>query len=446
MRNFLLFILLIPASVALAQKHQGFKWMGPNHTYYEVNPATQEFLVNTPAGEKQKVGLFSPEGVLSELPKDFDVSVFYKGDSITISIPGTGQVYQVNPQTLTIQRLDRTFFRGYNFFASQFMRNDTLFSIGGEGFWSHHSIVTYYNTRTHEWDLYKVNTANTQASSRYFSGYSPKYKQFFSANLLPGKEPVDKKVQAYFLDFNTHTWIKKGLINPELLAFAKNQFRSVWTGTYLVCFYGPDELFLVNPFTNQVFNYTKHTDKFFLDNAQVYYQKGNLYSLQYNNTKTGAAYLLDSLSVEKLVKEADLVGPVYLSTFQRYRQYFLGLLLLCILSTLGIVFRNKQKNKNKLFSDQEEQLLTVFSKLDAGQYISSLELNTILQINDKSYDNQRQIRNRIIGSLNNKVQPLVKGKELILRVGNEEDKRMMNYYLNPEIKPKELEKLLQLQF
>jgi hypothetical protein len=214
----------------------------------------------------------------------------------------------------------------------------------------------------------------------------------------------------------------------------------------LVCFYGPDELFLVNPFTNQVFNYTKHTDKFFLDNAQVYYQNGKLYSLQYNNTQTGATYLLDSLSVEKLVKEADLVGPVYLSTFQRYQQYFLGLLLLCILSTLGIVFRNKQKNKNKLFSDQEEQLLTVFSKLDAGQYISSLELNTILQINDKSYDNQRQIRNRIIGSLNNKVQPLVKGKELILRVGNEEDKRMMNYYLNPEIKSKELEKLLQLQF
>jgi hypothetical protein len=245
---------------------------------------------------------------------------------------------------------------------------------------------------------------------------------------------------------STRIWMKKGPINPELISFAKNQFRSVWTGTYLICFYGPDELFLVNPFTNQVFNYTKHTDKFFLDNAQVYYQKGKLYSLQYNNTQTGATYLLDSLSVEKLVKESNIRGPVYLSTFQRYQQYFFGLLLLCILSFLVIVFRNKQKNKNKLFSEQEEQLLTVFSKLEHGQHIASSELNTILQINDKSYDNQRQIRNRIIGSLNNKVQPLVKGKELILRVGNEEDKRMMNYYLNHEIKPKELEKLLQMQF
>lgn len=446
MKNFLLFLLLISSSVALAQNHQGFKWMGPNHTYYEVNPVTQEFLVNNPSGENKKLGILSPAGVLSEIPKDFDVSVFYKGDSITISVPGTGQVYQLNPNSLSIQRLDRTFFRGYNFTANQFLHNDTLFSVGGEGFWLRHNIITYYNTRTHEWDLYTAGSKNEQPSSAHFSGYSSKHKQFFSAYLVPGTEPYDKDIYAYFFDFNTRIWLKKGPINPELISFSKQLFRSVWTGTYLICFYGPEQLLIIDPFNNKFFRYSNHTDKFFLENAQIYYQNGKLYSLQYNNTQTGAAYLLDSLAVEKLVKEADLLGPVYLSTFQRYQHYFFGLLLLCILITLVIVFRNKQKSKNKLFSDQEEQLLTVFSKLDAGQHISSLELNTILQINDKSYDNQRQIRNRIIGSLNNKVQPLVKGKELILRVGNEEDKRMMNYYLNPEIKLKELEKLLQLQF
>lgn len=51
MRNFIfLFLLLVYSSVAFAQNHQGFKWMGPNHTYYEVNPATQEFLVNNATG------------------------------------------------------------------------------------------------------------------------------------------------------------------------------------------------------------------------------------------------------------------------------------------------------------------------------------------------------------------------------------------------------------
>jgi len=446
MRNFLLFLFLITSTLSNAQWHQGFKWMGPDHKQYEVNLATQEFLVNNALGEKTKLGTLSPSGVFAELPKDFDISVFYKGDSITISVPGTGQVYKLDPKALRVQRLDRTFFRGYNFIANQFMNNDTLFSIGGEGFWLRHNTITYYNTRTHEWDLYTLGDKNVQPSNAHFSGYSSTYKQFFSAYLEPGKEPYDKEIFAYFFDFNTRTWLKKGPLHSELRSFSKQLFRSVWTGTYLICFYGPDQLLIVDPFNNKLSKYTKHTDKFFLDNAQVYYQKGKLYSQQYNNTKTGSTYLLDSLAVEKLVKEAELVGPVYLSTFEQFQKYIIGLLILCLLFGLLLVFRNKQKSKNKLFSDQEEQLLQVFTKLALGQHITSLELNTILQINDKSYDNQRQIRNRIIGSLNTKVQPLLKGQELILRVGNEEDKRMMNYYLNPEIKSKELEKLLQMQF
>ena len=321
-----------------------------------------------------------------------------------------------------------------------------MFSVGGEGFWMRHNVITYYNTRTREWSLYKEGGKNEQPSSVHFSGYSSKYDQFFSAFIDPGTESYDKEIFAYFFDFNTRTWLKKGPLNSELLSFSKKLFRSVWTGTHLVCFYGSDQLLIVDPFNNKLYKYTNHTDKFFLGNAQVYYQKGKLYSLQYNNTKTGAAYLLDSLAVEKLIKGAALVGPVYLSTFERYQNYIVGLFILCPLFGLLFVFRNKQKRKIKLLSDQEEHLLIVFSKLAIGQQITSLELNTILQINDKSYDNQRQIRNRIIGSLNMKVQPLLKGQELILRVGNEEDKRMMNYYLNPEIKSKELEKLLWMHF
>ncbi len=445
MRNFFSFLFIISATVANAQWHKGFKWMAPDSKFYEVNTTTQEFLVNNAAGEKIKLGVFSPAGIFSELPKDFDVSVFHKGDTTTISVPGTGQVYQLNTKAFSVKRLDRTFFRGYNFNANQFLHNDTLFSVGGQGFWLRHNVITYYNTRIQEWSLYTSGSKNEQPSSAHFSGYSSKYKQFFSAYIDPGPEPYDTEIFAYFFDFNTRTWLKKGALNPALRSFSKKQFGSVWTGTYLICFYGLDLLFIVDPFNNKLFKYTKHTDKFFLDNSRVYYQNGKLYSLQYNNTQTGATYLLDSLAVEKLVKESELVGPVYLSTFQRYQYYIFGLLILCLLFGLVLVFRNKQKRKDKLFSDHEEQLLHVFTKLEIDQHISSLELNAILQINDKSYDNQRQIRNRIIASLNTKVQPIIKGQEFILRVGNEEDKRMMNYYLNPEIKPRELEKLLLMQ-
>jgi hypothetical protein len=130
-------------------------------------------------GEKIKLGILSPALVFSEIPKDFDVSVFYKGDTLTVSVPGTGQVYQLNTKELSVQRLDRTFFRGYNFNANQFLHKDTLFSVGGEGFWMRHNVITYYNTRTREWSLYKEGGKNEQPSSVHFSGYSSKYNQFF---------------------------------------------------------------------------------------------------------------------------------------------------------------------------------------------------------------------------------------------------------------------------
>ncbi len=444
MRNLYLFFLLFAYSgFAIAQRHQGFKWMGPELNRYEVDLTTQEFLVNTPAGESKVLGMLSPAGIFSELPKDFDVSVFYKGDTITISVPGTGQVYQLDPHSLVVKRVDRTFFRGYNFTANQFMHNDTLFSIGGEGFWLRHSLITYYNARTHEWDLYKTSDKNEQPSSIHFSGYSSVHNSFFSAYLDPGKEPYDKKINAYFFDFNTHSWINKGVLNPELVNFSKQLFRSVWTGTYLVCFYGHEDLLIVDPFNNHLFRYSDNTDKFFLDNAQVGYQKGNLYSLQYNNTQIGATYLLDSLSVEKLVKSSTLIGPVYLSAFDTYKQAVFGIFTAFALAIGLWIYSRKQKAGVKILSEQEQQLLTVFIQLSPGQNISSIELNNILNINDKSYDNQRQIRNRIIGSLNSKLRILLEDKELILRISSDEDKRMMNYYLNPELKPKDLERLLQ---
>jgi hypothetical protein len=76
--------------------------------------------------------------------------------------------------------------------------------------------------------------------------------------------------------------------------------------------------------------------------------------------------------------------------------------------------------------------------------VSSSDLNHLLQLDNKSYDNQRQIRNRIIITINQKLYTYFDSKDLIMRSSNNEDKRMMDYYINPEIKPKDLEKLRDL--
>ncbi len=60
-----------------------------------------------------------------------------------------------------------------------------------------------------------------------------------------------------------------------------------------------------------------------------------------------------------------------------------------------------------------------------------MELNNLLQISTKSHDIQRQIRYQIIGAINHKLRVDLDSKDLISRSCNNEDKRMMEYYINP---------------
>jgi hypothetical protein len=78
-------------------------------------------------------------------------------------------------------------------------------------------------------------------------------------------------------------------------------------------------------------------------------------------------------------------------------------------------------------------LLNEFLFLPKGASLSSQQLNLVLDLNDKSYDNQRQIRNRIITSINNKLSSTLNLAEVIIRNSSGDDKRIMNYSLNNDV-------------
>lgn len=64
-----------------------------------------------------------------------------------------------------------------------------------------------------------------------------------------------------------------------------------------------------------------------------------------------------------------------------------------------------------------------------------------MQINTKFYDNQRQLRNRIISGINKKLYEFFENKDFICRSSDTEDKQMMDYYINRNLKQKDIEKL-----
>lgn len=135
----------------------------------------------TTKNEKIEIGKIDQwETIKEDLTGDFDINTFQHNKRFLLMIHGTGHLYDFDISKLSLVRLDQTFFRGYNFYASQFNRKDTLFSIGGEGFWQKHSIITFSNPTTIEWDIYESKNRNPHPTNFKFSGYSPKEDAFFS--------------------------------------------------------------------------------------------------------------------------------------------------------------------------------------------------------------------------------------------------------------------------
>lgn len=444
MRSVLVILLLFNCTLSLGQVHKGFRWIGKDHSIYSVDKRTGELYKESFRSGRFDLGKIQNwDQVKDELPGDFDINTFYHSDSLLITVPGTGQLYHLDFSSLSLNRLDQSYFRGYNFNASQFIRNDTIFSVGGDGFWQRHSILTFYNPRTFEWDIYKAENVNKHPANFRFSGYSKEKNAFFSAFLDTDSALKNKEVSFTIFDFKAKSWEVKGKLSQDLIDFAKAKYRSVWTGSYLILFSDSSlgRVLIVDPFENVLYDYMGIDDRFFLSNTDVYYQNNFVYSGSLESTGKNGKLFFDSLSVDMLFKKSTKLGKVYKAGFKA-DNYVLSIIALLVI--IGIMYKYRKTSSKKglfKFSDLSRQVILVLIQKSPEKRMSSSELNNILQLNLKSYDNQRQIRNRVIGAINQKLYDHFESKDLILRSSNNEDKRMMDYFINPEIKQKELEGL-----
>lgn len=437
--------ILCLSKIALGQAHKGFRWIGPDHSLFSIDIKTGMLSQEIPKKSKIELGLIQNWDTLkTELPEDLGVNTFYHADSTLITIPGTGQVYSLRLPSLKLNRLDQTFFRGYNFNASQFFRNDTLFSIGGEGFWQKHSIITYYNPKTFEWAFYKFQKDNKHPSTSKFSGYSPKNDAFFTAFFEIDASVAKKNVQLRFYSFKKDEWEDKGILSESQMQLSESYYRSIWTGEYLILIYDSSDskILIADPFKNILFEHQTTKDQFFMQNCELYYRDGQIFSKSIlSQGKMGKIYF-DSLNVDSLIKQSSIVGQVYGYDYLSNKNKLAAMGAFLVFSA-GFIYYRKRKLKIENYTLTELELLVVkkFINQAINEKITSIELNNLLQISTKSYDNQRQIRYRIIGAINHKLRIDLDSKDLIFRSSNNEDKRMMDYYINPDIKPKDLEKL-----
>ncbi len=140
---------------------------------------------------------------------NFVVNVFNLSSKKLLTIPGTGQVYELDVNKQSFKRLDKTFYRGYNFKAIQFIQNDTLFSLGGTGFWQYHNILSYYDPNFFEWEA--IDTYGKRPEGIYLNSSGTNFGKVFAIDKLRELDNKDlkKKSQIFELDIKSKTWNRK---------------------------------------------------------------------------------------------------------------------------------------------------------------------------------------------------------------------------------------------
>lgn len=448
MKKISLFIFLLFsfcfAQATVSYQFNGFKWTLDGANIFKINTDKFEISAEDLDGKIKLVGMLKTDkNVFKDLPKFFNSNFFVKKQLITFTISGTGQVYQLDTKTLEFRRLDNTYFRGYNFYANQFVRNDTIFSIGGHGFWTSQSLITFYNKSSKEWDIVNVKGNAPKFVWNEFSGYEKTSNRFFSAIINPDSVIKNIKIPFHIFDFKTHEWQFKGVLNDKINEFAKKEFGYLWTGKYILLYH--TDYLIIDPFANKLFKQTNFSyfNKSAFNGVSLphFGKEGYIYLRRPDDLTTTKKFALDSFSVDSLVLNSTYLGAAYED--ESHSGYFIWVIVIVIILVFGIsVFIFLRRKLEVDFTDEDKVLLNAFLQLEENQQLNVSEINKLLGIDNKSYDNQRKVRNKAISSLNHKLYKIFLVKEIIQKAPDLLDKRMTNYFVNQKIKSRKIAELL----
>ena len=327
-------------------------------------------------------------------------NIIKKGKDLYIQPLGTGRLYKAIKENgvVKLDRMDLTKHSGSNFYAQNFFINDTLYQMGGVGFWHIRGILTYYSNQTRQWEIIQANK-NVQT---YLDGttntvmhYDEKRKdpKLYVSNSYyypnyPSSFETASTDSCYVYDFNTRRWNTLGKLNPEFIKTIGN---------------------------NQSHEMELHINNLYIFQTQLKF------------------YWLD---------------------FEKNKLVYLGLSLLLIAIALRAnFFRKKRMPKevvvilyqnfyNAITVVEKELLEVLYNSSLTGDEVSTKTINKIIGVQQKDTLSQNKSRSDHFIKINQKFKMATQNAEaLVVKNRDTADKRQYNYGLNKKFMI-EIEKLL----
>lgn len=380
-----------------------------------------------------------------------------KKGKLFIHFDGTGRIYTIDSANKP-NRLDNTCYEGYNFYAYNFVYNDTIHSFSGWGFWKYDGGLRFYDERNKEWYIKSISqkigfAQNINAlvwqdikADKIYVVYKQKEDSYFTVNT---------KVKDTFLvqcfDIPTKTWWPKAKELNASDPFINYQKTQIFTTTPWGILAEHKEGIRLYDFRNNQVSYIKQNiigeiASLILKNSNgfIINRKDKIYI--YNPSKDTIINM--NLSSKDLIA---LPEAIYSKENSDKWNYWYATLLLFI---LPIIYYVRKKKRQPIVSDvvnSKEPISTVsfYDSLTAQEklvldlimtnskkelYTSIEDINRVLGTKSKDVAIQKNIRAEVLSKINEKYQ-LIHGTNttLIERERTEYDKRVYQYKVKVEV-------------
>ena len=388
-------------------------------------------------------------------------------------LDGSGRLYKASlkKDNPAFERIDSTTYFGSNFHSFIFSFRDTIYSLGGYGFWKTNGLLRYYLEQRHEWEIMKLNkeiplkTGETHDLIWYDQANGKLYFGFTKEG--PGiTTDTESKNELHFetqvLDLVKKEWQQMGTLS----SFLKNDLTSITniaSGPFgqMIAFRNKN-LFLdfannkiyrlsdakqreieqlptstgdvtshVNYFIDSTF-YSWFTEKSLVDSMKI--GRKDLVLLDEKiYTKAPAAATDKKSSGNKVPVVLTISGLV---AFIPIGYYFWKK------RSRSVGFPGQQENNSHTSNNGNDFLIAftpleieviwvVFENSSKGAFTSIEELNKALGVSKKNNEIQKKQRSDIITAINKRYSYIKRSQqELIEKKRTEFDKRSFEYFID----------------
>lgn len=445
------------------------------HVTYAAD-STNHYIKNVLSVQQDDISrLWLSEKVINNLQRELPDSLHYRVNLILRNKRkdyyfienGSGRIIQTD-SIGNWERIDKTKYAGDRFGAYQFIYNDTLYSIGGYGFWRVTGALRFFDSFTREWGVIRLNK-NIQIAegvNAIFHYNSTAKKLFviyqdYPEEYLANNQPISDKGQLKLaiLNLSSKKWEETNLIITPTLAKSIADLK--------IIAFTNKEIFVhsklkrqglaINFFENR---FTEYKEAFFTKITQLREQTPS--RTEYSSD---TAFYIHDLEKEKHfeipipIYKSSVSYPLYLNDerldkVSKLQYFFYGsaFINVALFSTI-LIFIIKLKNKPEANTQNSKELEDTAIKpkkfidlLEDNEYkvvarlienykidkrTSIEEINQILSLEKRDYKIRNNIRADILKNINKKFSNyLGVDDSLVLRIKSDFDKRFFEYYIN----------------